>query len=432
MVNFRQYFKGKTVTVVGLGLLGKRLLDIQFLCEMGAKVLVTDLKQAKELAPSIKKLKKFTDIKYVLGEHRLEDFENCDFVLKGQGVPLDSPFINHARKKGIPIEMDESLFAKLAPKVTIVGVTGTRGKSTTTMLIYEILKKAKFPVYLGGNIKGTAALPLLKKVKPGDIVVLELSSWQLQGFGEANLSPHIALFTNFMSDHLNYYKKSPDKYWNDKSHIYKYQKPYDLLVLGPSMSEIKTRGIIRRAKIKNIPQSWKINLLGRHNTENVACALEVAKFLKVDPKIVKKVLEKFPAPTGRLEKISSSRGVVIYNDTNATTPEATMAALKSFPKKVILIMGGSDKGLALDELIKVLPLKTKKIFLLPGSGSEKIKPILKNMQKVKDLKEAVTLAKALAEKGDTILFSPAFASFGMFKNEYDRGDIFVKLVRKIK
>jgi UDP-N-acetylmuramoylalanine--D-glutamate ligase len=147
MNDFRTFFKGKKVTVVGLGLLGKRLGDIAFLAESGAKVLVTDLKTAKELAPSIKKLRKYKNIKYVLGKHRLEDFENCDFVLKGQGVALDSPYIAHARKKGIPIEMDESLFAKLAPKIKIIGVTGTRGKSTTTILIYEILKRAGLRVY---------------------------------------------------------------------------------------------------------------------------------------------------------------------------------------------------------------------------------------------------------------------------------------------
>ena len=136
MVGYNQYFKGKRVTVMGLGLLGKRLGDIAFLAECGAKVLVTDLKTAKELAPSIKKLQKYKNIQYVLSKHRLKDFENCNFVLKGQGVPLDSPYIAHARKKGIPVEMDESLFVKLAPKVKIIGVTGTRGKNTTTLFIF--------------------------------------------------------------------------------------------------------------------------------------------------------------------------------------------------------------------------------------------------------------------------------------------------------
>src|SRR3989344_7620138 len=234
MADFRSFFKDKKVTVLGLGVLGKRLGDIAFLAECGAKVLVTDLKSSTVLKPSLQELRKHNlptgrqgNITFVLGKHRLSDFENCDFVLKGQGVTLDSPYITHARKKGIPIEMDESLFAKLAPKVKIIGITGTRGKSTTTMLIYEIIKRAGLPVHLGGNIKNTAALPLLKEVKDGDFVVFELSSWQLQGFAEAKISPHISVFTNFMPDHMNYYKNSLKKYFGDKSYIYKFHKKND-------------------------------------------------------------------------------------------------------------------------------------------------------------------------------------------------------------
>ncbi|MSU44930.1 UDP-N-acetylmuramoyl-L-alanine--D-glutamate ligase [Candidatus Nomurabacteria bacterium] len=453
MTDYRAFFKDKKVTVVGLGLLGKRLGDIAFLAECGAKVLVTDLKPSTELRPSLQKLRKYRSIKYVLGEHRFEDFQDKDFILKGQGVALDSPYIKHARKKGIPIEMDESLFIKLVPGVKIIGVTGTRGKSTTTILIYEILKAAyknpltslrtkKPVVFLGGNIKGTAALPLLKKVKDGDIVVFELSSWQLQGFGEAKISPYISVFTNFMPDHMNYYKNNLKKYFTDKSYIYKFQKNRDTLVLGPNMKSLikNAKGRIINASFKNIPKSWKINLPGKHNLANIACAIEVARVLQIKEETIKKVVEKFEAIEGRLELVKTIRGIKIYNDTNSCTPEATSVALQALSEKkrnIILILGGSDKNLDFKNLFQDIEKYVKALVLIPGNGTDRIMQnysIIKNVHIYKEgnFKEVVLKAYSLTKKGDIMLFSPAFTSFGMFNNEYDRGDKFMEIVKKLK
>lgn len=441
MVDFKSYFKGKTVTVVGLGLLGKRLGDIAFLSECGAKVLVTDLKSAKDLAPSIAKLKKYKNITYVLGKHRLEDFKNCDFVLKGQGVPLDSPYIAYAKKNGIPVEMDESLFAKLAPEVQIIGVTGTRGKSTTTLLIYEILKKAGVRVHLGGNIKGTAALPLLKKVKAGDIVVFELSSWQLQGFGDAKISPHVSVFTNFMPDHMNYYNNDLKKYFADKAYVYKFQNKEDILVLGPSMKgKVRdVKGKILHANIKNVPKNWKTRLKGKHNLENIACAIEVARSLNIPEATIKGAVGGFKEPEGRLQLVKNYKGVEIYNDTNSCTPEATSAALHalgSLKKNIVLILGGSDKNLDFTQLFKDIKKYVKAVILIPGNGTNRI---LKDLRKTKvpiyeknDLNQIVAHHREITKKGDIVLFSPAFTSFGMFNNEYDRGEKFMKMVKTLK
>ncbi|MBI2631147.1 UDP-N-acetylmuramoyl-L-alanine--D-glutamate ligase [Candidatus Nomurabacteria bacterium] len=460
MQNFREFFKNKKVTVVGLGLLGKRLGDIAFLAENGAKVLVTDLKTEKELAPSIKKLKKYNlprngrgNITYVLGEHRLEDFDSCDFVLKGQGVPLDSRYIKYADSKGIPIEMDESLFAKLAPKVKIIGVTGTRGKSTTTILIYEILKASGMRVHLGGNIKGTAALPLLNVVKDWDVVVFELSSWQLQGFGEAKISPNISVFTNFMPDHMNYYKDNLKEYLKDKSYIYKFQKKParnaahsaaggdNVLVLGPSLKgKIRDiKGKLLTANIKNIPKTWKIKLKGKHNLENIACAIEVARVLKVKEEIIRKTVENFKAVSGRLELVKTVKGIEIYNDTNSCTPEATSVALQALGSKnknIVLIMGGSDKNLDFKSLLKDIKKYAKAVVLLPGNGTNRIIKDLKktkvSVYEEKNLKDAIEKSLGLASRQDILLFSPAFASFNMFKNEYDRGEQFMKIIKSLK
>ncbi len=441
MADFREFFKGKKVTVVGLGLLGKRLGDITFLSECGAEVLVTDLKTEKELAPSIEKLKRYKSIKYALGGHRMEDFENKDFILKGQGTPMDSPYILHAKEKGIPIEMDESLFVKLAPKVKVIGVTGTRGKSTTTLLIYDILKGSGMRVHLGGNLKGMAALPLLKEIKEGDAVVFELSSWQLQGFGEDKVSPYISVFTNFMPDHMNYYKNDMEAYFKDKSYIYKFQNKNDVLVLGPQMKDMVkvAPGKIIHADVSNVPK-WAIKLKGEHNLENIACAIEVARALNIKNEVIKDAVEKFEAPAGRLELVKEINGVKIYNDTNSCTPEATTVALRalgnSVKKNIVLIMGGSDKNLSFADLYKYILRYVKEVVVIPGNGTDRILPDLKRLKvslhTEPDLQAVVTKAYSLTKAGDIILLSPAFTSFGMFANEYERGDKFMEIIKSLK
>jgi UDP-N-acetylmuramoylalanine--D-glutamate ligase len=215
-----QNFKGKKITLMGLGLLGRGVGDAEFLAACGAELIVTDLKTAQELAPSIERLKKFDNIIYHLGGHQLEDFEDRDMVIRASNAPLDSPFIADAREHGIPVEMDASLFAKLSP-ATIVGITGTRGKSTVTHLIYEMARSAGKNPFLGGNERGTATLPLLLKTDGASTIILELDSWQLQGFEDARASPHISVWTNFLPDHMNYYKGDMDRYFEDKAAISK-------------------------------------------------------------------------------------------------------------------------------------------------------------------------------------------------------------------
>ena len=243
MIDYKKFFKDKKVTLMRIGLLGRGIGDAAFLAECGAQVLVVDDATQKVMQPSVDKLKKYNhakgragNIKFKFGKYDLNDFRNCDFVLKGAGAPLDSSEIAEAKKNGIPVEMDVSLFAKCAPEVMIIGITGTRGKSTVTSLIYEILKQnEKFlnkKIYLGGNVRGLATLPLLKKIKQGDIVVCELNSWQLQGFGDSKISPNISVFTTFLPDHMGYYKGSMKKYFADKANIFRYQKKNDVLIVG--------------------------------------------------------------------------------------------------------------------------------------------------------------------------------------------------------
>ncbi|MEI8130745.1 MAG: UDP-N-acetylmuramoyl-L-alanine--D-glutamate ligase [bacterium] len=431
----RALFKGKKITVLGLGLLGKGLGDTAFLAECGASLTVTDLKSTKELASSIAVLKKYKNIRYVLGKHEMSDFENCDMVIKAQGVPLDSEYIAHAEAHGIPVRMDDELFVSLAPKgVKIIGVTGTRGKTTTASLIFHILKKAGKRVYLGGNIRGVATLAFLKKVRAGDYVVLELSSWQLQGFISQKISPTVSVFTNFMPDHMNYYKNDLDRYFADKAGIFAYQKSGDTLVVGEGLVKKIPRsykGTLAPASSALVPKSWKLPLAGEHNRENIAFAIATCRALKIPLVKIRAGVASFKAVSGRLELVKTLRGVKIYNDNNSTTPEATIAALMSFPKKqTVLIMGGADKKLPIDALLETARAYAHTVILLAGTGSDRITEA--DFYRASSLKEGLTSAYRSAEKGDVVLFSPGFASFGMFVNEYDRGDQFVKLVRLLK
>jgi len=430
---------------MGLGLLGRGVNLAKFLAQSEAELIITDLKTEKELKPSLDKLKKFKKIKYVLGRHRLIDFRNRDMVIKAAGVPFDSIYLKEAKKNKIAIEMDASLFAKLAD-VKIIGVTGTRGKSTVNDIIYQILKKSysQGNVFLGGNIKGLATLPLLKKVNQGDLVVLELDSWQLQGFGDSRISPHIAVFTNFLRDHMNYYQNSMTRYFKDKANIFKYQNENDYLIVSPSANqEIRKR---YRQKIKSriikslarLPKGWKIKLIGQHNQANAALAVKVLEVLGIKEAVIKQQIETYSGMPGRLELVRRLRGVDYYNDTNATTPDAVMAAVRALEtKNIILIAGGADKALKYNQLIKSLKNKIKALILIKGTATDKILSLIPKrgfcpVEVVNNMREAVNRANQFSRKNDIVLLSPGAASFGVFKNEYDRGEQFVRIVKNLR
>lgn len=436
-MNVSAYFRGKKITVMGLGLLGRGVGDAKYLAECGAEIIVTDLKSVEALAESVEQLKKFSNITFVLGEHRLEDFSGRDMILKAAGVPLDSPYIAEAEKNNIPVRMSADLLVELSGAFTI-GITGTRGKSTVTHMIETILKEAGKEVLLGGNVRGVSNLSLLKDVTPESTLVLELDSWQCQGFGTANLSPQIAVFTTFYPDHQNYYKNDPSQYLLDKTNIFLHQDPDDTFVMGaqcaPTLIEAFGETILANTVIAGadkLPSEWKLRVLGEHNRYNAALALAAARAYGVDNETCQRALEAFSGIPGRLELVAEKNGVKIYNDTNSTTPEATLAALDALdPSRMVLIMGGADKDLDMGKLFVKLQ-KVKRIILLAGTGTNRILEFIEGASVYDSLEGAVREAMSSAHSGDTILFSPAFASFGMFKNEYDRGDQFNALVNTL-
>ncbi len=437
-----RYFAGKKITVMGLGLLGRGVGDTKYMASCGAELLVTDLKSSDELESSLNELKEFSNCTFVLGEHRLEDFKGRDFVLKAAGVPLNSPYIAEAVKEGIPVKMSASLFAEIA-QIPVVGVTGTRGKSTVTHMLHAIYEEAGKPVLLGGNVRGVSTLALLPDATPEHTALFELDSWQLQGFGDAHLSPSIAVFTTFFPDHLNYYHDDLVAYLADKAQIFLYQKPEDTLVLGTQCAELiqEKYGAQIQSKVvivgsEDLPKDWVLQIPGEHNRYDAALALAAARAAGISDTASKAALEAFKGVPGRLELVRVLDGVSIYNDTTATTPDATVAALQalassrddSSSKTIILIMGGADKGLEMKELIDEIPKTVKRVIMLTGSGTERVRESFPEVEVFDNLAMAFADAKAHADPGDVVLLSPAFASFGMFKNEFDRGDQFVSLV----
>jgi UDP-N-acetylmuramoylalanine--D-glutamate ligase len=437
--HYLPYFENKKVTVMGLGLLGRGIGDTSFLAEHVKEVIVTDKKTKEVLASSVDALKKYKNIIYRLGEHSIQDFEDRDFILKAAGVPLDSEYILHARKNNVPVYMSAALLSDIVmkelPEAVIIGVTGTRGKTTTTELIAHILRKNNARVHLGGNIRGVANLPLLDVVEDGDFLVLELDSWQLQGFGDMKISPHIGVFTSFLDDHMTYYKGDKESYFNDKAHIYRNQHDGDVFI---GSEEVKYEISRRKEKNKIVtPEKriFKTKLLGEHNQVACGLAYEVAVQCGLDDESICSAIETFNAVEGRLEDMGIIRGIRVFNDNNATTEDATIASInaidETYKKKPILIVGGVDKGLSIKGLEKAIIENTKSVIYLEGTGTDTI--TLPKEDIFERLEDCIKRAFAIGEEGDIILFSPAFASYSKyFNNEYERNDLFVKEVQKYR
>ncbi len=439
-------YKNKKVLVVGLGLQGGGVGVASFFAELGAKVIVTDKKSQQQLKSSIEKLKDLP-IEFHLEGHQLKDFLETDLIFKGPSVPWSMREIIEAEKKGIPVEMEMSFFASYFPG-KIIGVTGTRGKSTTTSMIFSLLKSSGFSVFLGGGLPGISTINYLKTLKKTDWVVMELSSWALSGFHKKKISPHISVFTNLYPDHLNYYQNIDD-YFYDKKAIYLYQKENDYLIANQSLREFIEKDHPQSQIIffekKDFPYQLK-NLSGDHNLENAASSLKLAKILKINEKKAIEIISNFQGLPFRQEKIGKIKNIVFINDTTSTTPIATIKAVETFKgKKIILILGGNSKNLPFENLIKKLK-EVKKIVLLEGSFTQEIidklsyfyndkisNQVFNSLTEAVEYayKEALKISSKFKNEEVLILFSPGATSFAMFNNEFHRGEEFNRIVKEI-
>lgn len=475
MIDESGAFKGLKVLVTGVGRykLGSNNSAARFFATRGAEVTITDPKPSSELKEGLKHLKGLK-ASYHLGGYRRRDFLAADLVVKNQGTRSVEPFLDLALERGAAVSTDVGFFMEFCPPVPTVGVTGTRGKSTTTALIGEMISADGCSARVGGNMK-VSPLNFLDKVRADyrdgkcATVVLELSSWMLEGWAKQGIAPQIAVVTNVYPDHLSTYG-SFAAYAAAKAEILACQDEDGVAILNRDnavarkmsrsahgkvfwFSKKRFSGdgayaekgkifFLRSGKREAVADLSDIrHLKGEHNLENALAAVCAAKALGLKDTSVVKALRSFRGLPDRQELVREVRGVRFVNDTTATSPDGAIAALRTFAtrkRKVILIAGGKDKELDFKEMAKEVKARAKDLILLSGTGSEKLVKELKRIgypyetvPVVNDMPTAVRLARAQAEKGDIVLLSPGCASFGLFQNEFDRGEKFVKAVKAL-
>lgn len=457
-------FKDKKVAVLGLGEEG--ISSIRFLSKKGAAVAICDQKEKNALEPDFVNEAEKLGVSFNLGENYLKGLNEFDYVFRSPGVKRNLLEITAAQKAGVRITSQTILFLEKFSKQTI-GVTGTKGKGTTSTLISEILKKAGKKVFLGGNI-GKPPLDFIEDMSTDVWAVLELSSFQLE---DCQISPHISVVLMITSEHLDYHS-STQEYIDAKKSLVSFQNEDDFAVISadyPSSLSFEklTKGkvlyfsrskevnpgsfvsngevVLNNSQIQKICSVKDIFLPGEHNLENVTAAVAVTSIFAVKPQKVKEVLQNFKGLEHRLELVSEIKGVKYYNDSFSTTPETAMAAIKSFSTSQIIILGGSSKGSDFkrlgEEIVKTENVKAVILIGLEGPRIEQaIKEGQESLQKQGNLKiikgpknmgEIVQTAFMTASPGDVVLLSPACASFDLFKNYKERGKLFKEEVEKL-
>jgi UDP-N-acetylmuramoylalanine--D-glutamate ligase len=443
---------GKRVLVVGLGKSG--VASALFMKAHGARVTVSDTKSGDELRNEIPVLLD-NGITVETGGHGDRTFRGQDLIVVSPGVPVDAPPLVQARSLGETVIGEVELAAQFLPG-PIVAITGSNGKTTTTTLTGEILTTAGFPALVGGNI-GTPAISLAERAKPGTLIVLEISSFQLETI--ESFRPKVAVVLNVTPDHLDRHRTF-EIYADAKARIFENQQPDDCAVLNADdptcvamakktrsqvfwfsrQKEVERGAWVRAGNIvfrdasgqREILQVSEIPLKGAHNLENVLAAVSAAVLMGCAPEKIRSAVHDFKAVEHRLEFVASIRGVDYYNDSKATNVDATIKALESFPANIHLILGGKDKGSDYTVLNDLLRKRVKRVYTI-GAAAAKIESQIVGAEVLQSetLENAVRKASTLAEPGDVVLLAPACASFDQFKSYEHRGRVFKDMVRAL-
>ena len=456
---FNEFLKFRKVAIIGLGVSNIPLIDYMY--EKKARVMVFDDREESSIPKDILEKIKLYKFDYSFGKESLKKLKNFDIIFRSPSCLPTKLELEEESKRGAIVTTEIEMLMKMCP-CKIIGVTGSDGKTTTTSLINSILTKAGYKTYLGGNI-GTPLFTKLSEIKPEDIVIIELSSFQLMGM---DISPNIGVITNITPNHLNIHKDY-EEYIDAKKNVFKYQSEDDKVILNydneitnKCSKEAKSKvvffsgntklenGFIVDDKIikeckdgirEHILDTKDVILRGKHNFENIATAIAATDGL-VDRNIAIEAVKEFKPVEHRLEFIREIDGVKWYNDSVSSSPTRTIAGLNSFDEDIILIAGGYDKNLDYTPIAKPIVEKVKGLILI-GQTSGKIFEAVKNelekqnktlnIYMCDNLEDTVNTAKKIAKENQIVLFSPASASFDMFKNFADRGIQFKNLVNKL-
>jgi len=451
---------GKKVLVMGLGRFGGGVDAVRFAANAGAHVVVTDKATREQLQDSIGQVSDLADIEFHLGRHDAEDFATADVIVANPAVPPDNEFLQIARRHGRTVTSQVGLFFQSCP-APIIGITGANGKSTTTSLTAHLLERARPPasqgvyekVWLSGNIGDRPLLTILDQITPRDLVVLEISSFQVEQLMEARKAPKVALLTNLTPNHLDRYGTF-EAYCAAKEALFTFQA---LDAASPAISIFNAEDEVARTWFRKYQGQRGRTCLqfraddvsaevqavyalpGRANRSNLAAAMAIAKCFGVTDRSIQDCLAQFKALPHRLELVGDRNGVRWYNDSKATTPEGTMVALAAFECPKVLIAGGYDKHTPFDELGKKIVCSAKAAILI-GQTARQIADAIHaasenvhqpDVQFAGSLAEAVEVANRIAVPRDVVLLSPACASYDMFENYQQRGRLFAELVQRL-
>lgn len=456
---FNEYIYGKKVAIIGLGVSNLPLID--YFYEKKTKVTIFDNKEITDIPKEI--LDKITNysMEFSFGDNYLSKLYGFDLIIRSPSCLPTVLELKNEEERGAIVTTEIELLMRMCP-CKIIGVTGSDGKTTTTTLISEILKSSDKKVHVGGNI-GIPLFTKLEEIGSDDIVVLELSSFQLMGM---EVSPDVSIITNITPNHLNIHKDYQE-YIDSKKNIYKFQNKDGILILNYDNDITRECSLDAKGKViffssknkldngyivdetiikqcddklrKHLLNTTKINLKGIHNYENICAAIAATKdFLDIDK--ILKVCCDFKGVEHRIEFVKEIDDVKWYNDSASSSPTRMISALNSFDDEIVLIAGGSDKNFDYTPIAKPILNKVKTLILI-GQTSEKIFDVVKaeadnqnrniNIYMCSSLNQAIILAKRYSNPNQVVLFSPGSASFDMFKNMYERGKIFKEIVNKM-
>ena len=455
--SFKEELKQSKIAVIGAGVSNIPL--IKYLIKLNCNITLFDNKEFDKLNNDIKDLINNQTINAYLGKDNLTKLEGFNIIFRSPSMLPTNEYLEKEKSRGAIITTEVEQVIKYS-KAKIIGVTGSKGKTTTTTIINEIMTKMGYITYLGGNI-GIPLFDKLDEITKEDIVILELSSFQLMNM---EVSPNIALITNISPDHLDIHS-SYEEYIEAKKYLFKNQTSKDLLILNNNDEIVKefnkeAKGNVKYFGINYIKDSFvlddnficynnekildtnKFILKGKHNYLNICAALNAIKeFINVNNQELENIIASINSVHHRLEFVREINGIKWYNDSASTTPDKSLAGINAFNEDIVLIAGGYDKNIEYDTLALPIINKVSKLILF-GATKNKIYDAvmkeIKNHTNVKtkiyvmdSLEDVIDIAFKVSEKGEVVLFSPASASFDMFENAYARGDLFKEIVNKL-